>query len=329
MDSDNTLPLEAAPHNCIPCKKNKRRCDKKLPSCSLCMRYVCRPSPDLAMEGLIVIHKIRMRRVCDYPEALEPISQEEVARLQSRIVDLEALVSRLSGYNAQNSSVLIHGEERPISNSSQNLSSEYLLQTFFLDSDILKSGTFSAPRVNVLVPNEIQQVLGDRSAIAYATSRYFQCINPWMPIISKIKLNRLIETPTIELAADLALLLLCMMLLLELPVDKGPSQSTIYNLARQFRFALDMAGLHSLMTVQAGLLISVYELGHAILPAAYLSIANCAREGIALGIHHRDAPQMLHRPSNWISWEERQRVWWFVLILDRSGVDFLLVITRG
>lgn len=281
------------------------------------------------MEGLIVIHKIRMRRVCDYPEALEPISQEEVARLQSRIVDLEALVSRLSGYNAQNSSVLIHGEERPISNSSQNLSSEYLLQTFFLDSDILKSGTFSAPRVNVLVPNEIQEVLGDRSAIAYATSRYFQCINPWMPIISKIKLNRLIETPTIELAADLALLLLCMMLLLELPVDKGPSQSTIYNLARQFRFALDMAGLHSLMTVQAGLLISVYELGHAILPAAYLSIANCAREGIALGIHHRDAPQMLHRPSNWISWEERQRVWWFVLILDRSGVDFLLVITRG
>jgi hypothetical protein len=72
--------------------------------------------------------------------------------------------------------------------------------------------------------------------------------------------------------------------------------------------------------IQAGLLISVYELGHAIMPAAYISIGSCAREGIALGIHERNAPQMLRQPVNWPAWEERQRVWWLIIILDRSGV---------
>jgi hypothetical protein len=172
----------------------------------------------------------------------------------------------------------------------------------------------------VPVPDEIQEALGDRSGIEYVTSRYFQYINPWMPIISKLKLTRLIETPTNEPRADLALLLLSMKLLLEVPIDNGPSQSTVYSLAKHFRFTLDMAGLHSLLTVQASLLISVYELGHAVFPAAYLSIASCAREGIALGIHHRDAPQMLHRPLNWTTWEERQRVWWLIIILDRSAI---------
>jgi hypothetical protein len=80
---------------------------------------------------------------------------------------------------------------------------------------------------------------------------------------------------------------------------------------------LEMAGIYSLLKVQACLLITVYELGHAILPAAYSSIGDCARQGIALGIHNKLAPQMIRKPRNWHDWEERQRVWWLVVILDR------------
>jgi len=72
----------------------------------------------------------------------------------------------------------------------------------------------------------------------------------------------------------------------------------------------------SVMGLQVGILLALYELGHGLYPASYLTIRSCARYAHALGIN--------------VSWlvpakpgitlmetEERLRVGWAILILDR------------
>ncbi|KAL1963623.1 hypothetical protein VTN77DRAFT_7944 [Rasamsonia byssochlamydoides] len=69
--------------------------------------------------------------------------------------------------------------------------------------------------------------------------------------------------------------------------------------------------------MQAAILIATYEVAHAIYPAAYLSTGHCARLGYTLGLHDRQAPQMLPKPATWGGNEELRRSWYAVMILDR------------
>ncbi|KAI9841086.1 MAG: hypothetical protein M1837_000990 [Sclerophora amabilis] len=49
-----------------------------------------------------------------------------------------------------------------------------------------------------------------------------------------------------------------------------------------------------------------------------MSVSNCARLGYAMGFRKpTEAAQMLPRPGTWTEQEERRRVWWGVMILDR------------
>jgi hypothetical protein len=116
-----------------------------------------------------------------------------------------------------------------------------------------------------------------------------------------------------------------MQLVQQIPRDDHAEQSLLYIAAKYFHYELELAGISTFTRLQASLLITVYELGHAILPAAYVSIGGCARQGIVLGIHDRQAPQLLRKSRNWLDWEERLRAWWLVVILDRcitSGSDY-------
>jgi hypothetical protein len=95
-------------------------------------------------------------------------------------------------------------------------------------------------------------------------------------------------------------------------------------------------GVISIRVLQAALLLSLYEVGHAIYPAAFLTVGKCARLGQALGIHdRRNVTQMFPTSSDsapplkfqdgwllipsvsWSAMEEIRRTWWGVIILDR------------
>jgi len=113
--------------------------------------------------------------------------------------------------------------------------------------------------------------------------------------------------------AGLALLLLCMKL-----TSSGHQDGALYRLAKDFFARVEAAGIVSMQVLQAGILIAVYELGHAIFPAAYLSISHAASLGIMLGLHDRkNATQMFKEPDTWTEREEERRTWWGVVILDR------------
>lgn len=102
----------------------------------------------------------------------------------------------------------------------------------------------------------------------------------------------------------------------ELP-EHMPPQAQLYQDVKSFYHYVEAQNGFSVQTLQALLLIAVYEIGHSIYPAAYLSVGNAARLGYAAGLHDRTAPQMIPRSTTWTEQEERRRLWWGIVILDR------------
>jgi hypothetical protein len=109
-----------------------------------------------------------------------------------------------------------------------------------------------------------------------------------------------------------------MRLILEVPgTSSSVLEDALYIKVKELTASLDIAGVFSLLKLQANLIIAIYEMGHGIFPTAYISMGSCVTQAMALGIHDRNAPQILEQPRTWVEWEERQRVWWLIVILDR------------
>jgi hypothetical protein len=176
----------------------------------------------------------------------------------------------------------------------------------------------------VALPGDIANVLKDEidqpQGMEQLVFRYFNALHGWMPIISKMRMKRVLDRSGDNIQADTAFLLCCMKLLLHTPTSGTLSESLpLYRTVKAFNLQLEIAGLQSLMVIQGGILIAVYELGHGIYPSSYTTVAQCARQAISLGIHNQKAPQLLQL---WADWEEQIRLWWFVVMLDRYVKTF-------
>ena len=123
--------------------------------------------------------------------------------------------------------------------------------------------------------------------------------------------------PVLQPRADVALLLLSIQLVATPPSqDRSASNTAIYQTTKKFYSEVEAAGAWSIQVLQSGILISLYELGHAIYPSAYLSIGACARYGVAFEANGRRTSHS-NTPGHQIEMEERNRAWWAVVILDR------------
>ena len=167
-------------------------------------------------------------------------------------------------------------------------------------------------------------MIGDAASIREVASTFFTTVHRWLPVVSKRGVFVYLLNPLANREVELGLLALCMKLCGSTPVDmdgnrESASEMTIYSVAKRFHRDVEESGLLSIQVLQAGLLIALYEIGHAIYPAAYLTVGACARYGLALGI---DKLSVLlegdgERPRSWNEIEERRRVWWAVLVFDR------------
>lgn len=61
----------------------------------------------------------------------------------------------------------------------------------------------------------------------------------------------------------------------------------VYAVAKRCYAYIEANAIVSVKVLQAYLLVGLYEIAHAIYPAAYLTIGGCASLGHALGIHDR------------------------------------------
>ena len=98
--------------------------------------------------------------------------------------------------------------------------------------------------------------------------------------------------------------------------DCNPRGST-YTAAKSFYLDLEIAGIVSIQVLQAGILIALFEFGHALYPSAAVSVEACAKYGYALGINWNTISPS-KPPFSWVDLEEQNRVWWAIVMLDRS-----------
>lgn len=178
------------------------------------------------------------------------------------------------------------------------------------------------PKAAVAVPSYVSDRIGDMGNVESIAAQFFDSIHCWMPIVSKKRFYEQLANPTTHDYADFALLVLCMKLVSSvLPHDVKDAQTTLYLDATRYFHETENTGIISLQTLQSQLLITIYEIGHAIYPSAFMSLGSCVSQSYALGIHWgeegKDASTILSRAMSWVQLEEQHRAWWAVVILDR------------
>ncbi len=162
-------------------------------------------------------------------------------------------------------------------------------------------------------------LLSDLTPISLA---YLVTSNQWFPIFSPKRLFQEIKTMGPECRDPGMALLLSSIRLVSDTRFLGVCDE--YRAAKELSSRAENEGIVSLRYLQALILLGVYEVGHAIYPAAYLTIGKAERLGSLIGLHdRRGATQLFKAADTWSVKEEERRAWWAVFILDRYSLSHL------
>ncbi|KAL6806847.1 hypothetical protein GGI42DRAFT_366619 [Trichoderma sp. SZMC 28013] len=304
--SPNEALVSHARTACEPCKRSKRRCDRVLPSCELCNKkdvecvYVRRRR---AQDVVQKSHHSGRRR-----------SPSTVTRRKLITVSRESTES--NGNSETSSSTL-----SSVFVSLAHGGSDAAAAIYFIAPDIFHQARLDLPRPQL----SLIQRPHDASDIHKISSTYFETVHWWMPIVSKKGFFAKLLNPLQHSRAELYLLVTAMKLICsqaDMPAPGDDSNHIVaYKRVKQMYFEMETSGNLSLRVLQAGILIALYETGHAIYPAAYLSVGACVRYGIALGIDklvlESDVTHEGLQMYTQTEVEEQRRVWWALLLLDR------------
>lgn len=148
-------------------------------------------------------------------------------------------------------------------------------------------------------------------------SSYFTYVHPWIPLLSRRACMERIINPLASPEPQNTLFLAAMKLLAESP-HASDTQPPIYHSIKTAFLLAESSGILSLRVFQVMILVTIYELGHAIYPAAYLTIGTCARYGTALGLNKMiEQFDTTSVDGSERELEEKRRSWWAVIVLDR------------
>lgn len=287
-------------HSCFLCRRGKRRCDKNLPSCQLCTRKGWK---------------------CTYPQrrgqrsSSPPCSSERAESVN----DSTWVITRPPPTN--NGILTGHQTASPsISSFAVNIAIS------FLAPDLFRELSLEIPRTNLDIPEDVTFNLGDRRRLRETALQFFNIT--WMPIISRKRYFNAVLNPLSPVRRPTSLLALCMKLCCLEVRDYGDAERTsLYRLTKKFYSEVESTEGLCIQVLQAGILIAIFEIGDAIYPAAFLTVGACARYGVAMGLDKVNQDRMGGNHNHAVSWieiEERRRVWWGVLVLDRSVITLVI-----
>lgn len=138
-----------------------------------------------------------------------------------------------------------------------------------------------------------------------------------MPVISKGYFYERLPAVFVKPKTDFTVLCLRLRLVIQFPAPSMLSmQSSLYVLVKNMISLLESMGFLSLEVIQAKLLVSFYEMGHGIHPAASISISACARTARAQGLN-KNFQRIPEDHAARLRLEVEKRVWWAVMNLDR------------
>ncbi|KAF2495631.1 hypothetical protein BU16DRAFT_539560 [Lophium mytilinum] len=183
--------------------------------------------------------------------------------------------------------------------------------------DPFRYASLRKPTVDVQISTEVLKVVGTQDNMIAIADAFFNSVATRIPIVSVPRFNERLPSLSLSTPADFSALCLCMYLSQQHPLSQAESmQSSLYVTAKSFISLLEATSYQSLEVVQCRLLLTFYEMGHGIYPAASISIGACARMARYIGLHKANK-QTLQPGSTRIDAEERRRVWWAVVNLER------------
>ena len=268
---------------------------------------------------LTICQCVRLSKKCEYPGP-PTLESTEAPDLAGRLRYLEQLL------NVSSTSQAI-APQSPGTNLFSSLQgpSRPFPPSFFLDVDF-----FASIRSNDLAWSQepsVQQIASSHLGADHITlcEDYFSTTHRWLPMISRKRLMNELHENSEKVDSCQPLLFLCMKLCNATDPEIRPMESPLYTLTRSLFSAAESAGFVSLRLVQSIILLTVYELSHAIYPAAYLTIGRAARLGALMGLYNKNSPQQLFMPADtWTLREEQRRTWWAIFVLDRYCSSMLL-----
>ena len=300
--ADSPDPVPRASFACSLCRANKKGCDKALPACSSCSR---------------------LRRTCNYSNPAPTSTPRDYHKLVERVALLE---DEISQYRTPLKPAVVSIRTNPASTTTAAPGESYsqsddwaFPSSFFLDVQAFDQQGITAHKLDGPIPENVLLAIGDEMQVRTVVGAYFFSVSTWMAMVSRKRLYQDISVFSFGLNIDVALLILVMKLLNEKPpAGQQSPPSDLYAMTKDFYSQVESKGIGSVRLLQAGILLALYETGHSIYPAAYLSIGRCGRLGQAIGLHDTGGiPQLALEPQSWDEMEERRRVWWAVFILDR------------
>ena len=289
--------LSKAHHACSYCKRQKRKCDKQTPSCTTCQRA---------------------QRDCEYADD----KRDEVHSLRARVDYLERVITSQAAGSVRDrhsnaSGVDQHAFRSPLA--SQGADRASFPSTWFLDIECFQKMSVALPRPSMTASSSILTELGSPETWKAIINSHFNTTHIWLPMVWRRKIDTMISNQDTHLPCGTALLLGSMKLVAQVS-DQGQhaSQNRLYALLKRELAVLENQGYISLGLLQAAILLTFYEMGHSIYPAAYLGIGRCVNIAHLMGLHDRkSAPQAISKPNFWSEIEEMTRVWCAILVLDR------------
>ncbi|RMX71748.1 hypothetical protein D0869_15317 [Hortaea werneckii] len=300
-----------AEQSCVACRRLKRKCSKDLPACSLCTR---------------------VGRECEYPSPRSTPDRLHSARPSSSVRNLSVWQTPATGQKAsrdhqdtqirldspgQGDGVLLTPAD---SASSRRPKESKFPSAWYIDS-VSSRGMDIGPTTD-LTWSDIEGVrvnltMEDARQIA---QHYFRTVHEWFPIVSYMRIHRFLNSSNEVVAADSVAMFVAMHLVSNdtSREHQAETQAVMY---RSLKLALLNCEQHGQFTTNylaALVLTCLYEMAHAIYPAAYFTVGACARTCFSMGIHDkRFATQLGKHADTWTEAEERRRLWWATLILER------------
>ena len=161
-------------------------------------------------------------------------------------------------------------------------------------------------------------MLGTADDLYLTVGEYILHIHSWLPFISRTRLQQQCARHSFQNQADILLLLLAIKLITTPPpANPRNPRTSLYRTVKHLYVEVEGSCALTLSTLQAGIVVALYEVAQGIFPAAFLSVAGCARFAHAIGINV-DRAVGTRKPLTLVETEERNRAWWAIVILDRS-----------
>lgn len=152
-------------------------------------------------------------------------------------------------------------------------------------------------------------------------SHFFETIHTWFPFISRTRYYEQMAVVWNQPKPDLGLLALATFLLTCAPEHQRLTNQTssLYTFMKSIIGALESTGLNTLELIHARLLITIFEGGHGISHAAYISMGSTIRAAAALGLDRIHANQTMFsclKPP--INMEDAKQTWRGIMCLDKQ-----------